>query len=114
MALVVSPEIILEYRTIAEDRDVRRLVVRKGVEVARYRELLQELLGFFVVVNPEGEAPACRDEDDRKFLHAAVAANVDYLITYDNDLLDIKQIGACAILTPPDALERLRMDGVEI
>jgi len=33
--------------------------------------------------------PACRDPDDQKFLEAALAANADFLITKDRELLDL-------------------------
>jgi putative PIN family toxin of toxin-antitoxin system len=112
--LVVTPEIVAEYLRAAEGPNVSRLFVQKSVRAQDYAALVQRLRRVATLVEPVGEPPPCRDEDDRKFLHAAVTADVDYLITYDKDLLDIKQIGKCAILTPSDALDRLRADGVAL
>lgn len=48
--------------------------------------------------------PKCRDEDDQKFLEAALAAGAGFLLTRDRALLELK--GPFRILTPEDfALE---------
>ena len=59
-------------------------------------------------VSPEGDAPPCRDERDRKYLHCAATASVDYLVTYDRDMLDLVHIERIPIVTPGDFLVRLR------
>ena len=48
------------------------------------------------------------------FLHAALTGDADYLVTYDDDLLVVGNIGRAVILKPADAVERLKADGVEI
>ena len=45
-----------------------------------------------------------RDPDDDKFIHAALAANVPWLVTGDQDLLSLKPLPNLQILTPADAL----------
>ena len=45
-----------------------------------------------------------RDPDDDKFIHAAMAANVPWLVTGDQDLLSLKPLPNLRILTPADAL----------
>ena len=49
--------------------------------------------------------PACRDEDDRVFLHLAYAAKADALVTGDADLLAVAAKSKIPILTP-DALKQ--------
>lgn len=65
----------------------------------QYLTVLLDVVQRTDVVAPEGEAPPCRDEDDRKYLHVAVHASLEYLITSDNDLLAIGAIGGCRIVT---------------
>ncbi len=42
------------------------------------------------IVDPSERFDLCRDEEDNKFLDAAYAARVDFLITLDRDLLDLR------------------------
>ncbi len=44
--------------------------------------------------------PACRDEDDRKFLRLAYGARVDALVSGDDDLLAVAGKSRIAILSP--------------
>lgn len=47
----------------------------------------------------------CRDADDDKFIHAALASGANWLITGDKDLLDVSPIAGLRILAPVDALQ---------
>ena len=42
----------------------------------------------------------CRDPDDDQILSCAVSAGVDYLVTGDKDLLELKEFQGIRILTP--------------
>lgn len=42
----------------------------------------------------------CRDQNDVKYLEAAVAAEADYLIASDKDLLVLKRFGKTKIVSP--------------
>ncbi|HUL92817.1 MAG TPA: putative toxin-antitoxin system toxin component, PIN family [Burkholderiales bacterium] len=47
--------------------------------------------------------PRCRDEDDQKFLEAALAANAGFLVTKDNALLDLaRRCARFRIVTPAE------------
>ncbi|HLC84912.1 MAG TPA: putative toxin-antitoxin system toxin component, PIN family [Candidatus Nanoarchaeia archaeon] len=50
----------------------------------------------------------CRDSKDDKFLSLAKQIDADYLISFDDDLLVIRQIGRTIILTPGDFLGLMR------
>jgi putative PIN family toxin of toxin-antitoxin system len=106
--LVVSPDIVDEYVTIAQRSSVVRLFARHGVTVTEYLEVLQELCAAAEVVVPEGDAPACRDENDRKYLHCAVSARVDFLVSRDDDLLHLGRVETTPILDPGAFLSELR------
>jgi len=49
----------------------------------------------------------CRDADDDKFIHAALAAEAQWLVTGDQDLLTVPAMPALRILTPANALRLL-------
>jgi putative PIN family toxin of toxin-antitoxin system len=51
----------------------------------------------------------CRDPDDDQILSCALSAKVDYLVTGDSDLLELKEFHGIKILTPA-ALELLFED----
>jgi putative PIN family toxin of toxin-antitoxin system len=42
----------------------------------------------------------CRDPDDDQILSCALSAEADYLVTGDNDLLELKEFHGIRILTP--------------
>ena len=44
----------------------------------------------------------CRDADDDNIIACAAAANADYLVTGDSDLLEIKKFQGIQIVTPRD------------
>ncbi|MBI3370322.1 MAG: putative toxin-antitoxin system toxin component, PIN family [Betaproteobacteria bacterium] len=63
-------------------------------------------LSHWVEVPPEIAAQAfCRDADDDKFIHAALAAKAPWLVTGDQDLLDLPPLPHLRILSPADALQ---------
>ncbi len=69
-----------------------------------------DLLQNSELVNPLGEAPPCRDESDRKYLHCVTFANVPFLVTRDPDLLgeQARMSGMITITTPEEFLEKLK------
>ncbi|MEI6728992.1 MAG: putative toxin-antitoxin system toxin component, PIN family [bacterium] len=51
----------------------------------------------------------CRDPKDNKFLELAKEIQADYLITGDNDLLDLKKFETTQILKPADFVVLLKV-----
>jgi putative PIN family toxin of toxin-antitoxin system len=89
------------------------LFARRGVRPEEYLAALDQMLGDAEVVEPRGEAPPCRDEKDRMYLHCAIEARVDYLVSLDNDLLDLGAIGTIPIIRPGQLLSLMRAAGEE-
>lgn len=58
-----------------------------------------------VVAAPIGRL--CRDPEDDMFLAAALAADADWLVTVDRQLLSVRQIGRTPIRRPERVLEAL-------
>jgi len=111
---ISSRDIEAEHRRIAANADVVRLFRRAGVLAADYLLMLDDLRHRAILVAPKGEPPPCRDEDDRKYLHCAQFAAVDYLVTHDRDLLDLNSIGDTPIVTPGEFLRQAQASGIEI
>lgn len=75
-------------------------------------ELRQRILhdlnaaAYWVDVPPEiAEQHYCRDKSDDKFIHAALAAQAPWLVTGDQDLLDVREIPGLRVLTPAEAMQ---------
>jgi putative PIN family toxin of toxin-antitoxin system len=114
LRLVISPAIRAEYIAKASGRSVLRLFASRGVEPDRYLSLVQAICDSAELVEPTGTAPPCRDEKDRKYLHCAVEAAVDYLVTADDDMLSLQHVDGTPIVDPPHLLAELRSAGVDV
>ncbi len=72
------------------------------------KRLLQDTnaLAHWVEVPPAIAAQKfCRDADDDKFIHAALAAEAPWLVTGDQDLLQVPVVSRLRILAPAAALK---------
>lgn len=80
----------------------------KYLDMEDRRQLLQDAnaLARWTEVPPAIAAQKfCRDADDDKFVHAALAAQAAWLITGDQDLLQMPAVTGLRILTPAAALQ---------
>ena len=101
--IVVSVETLTEFRdTLLKYPDrfhMSEAEVQQEVETVRY---------FAEFVEPDEAITAVRsDPDDDKFLEAAVAGAVDYLVSGDTHLLDIESFRGIDIVEPRTFYERL-------
>jgi len=65
-----------------------------------------EKLGEKIVISPKYRVTGiCRDPDDNKYLECALAANADYIISGDRDLLDLKEYHKVKIVNARDYLD---------
>ena len=49
----------------------------------------------------------CRDSDDDKILECAILANVDFIISGDNDLLSLKEFNGIPVITASEYIEKI-------
>lgn len=70
-------------------------------------ELVRLLRKVALFVEPEPICEASRDPKDDVFLACAVTGGADYLVTGDDDLLALVEIGATKIVTPRQFLQVL-------
>jgi putative PIN family toxin of toxin-antitoxin system len=105
----LSPAVIEEI-----DGTIRRLSPKLGVEKAEFLlTLWKRLASLCTVLKPVEKGHICRDPKDDAYLHLCVAAEADFLITGDKDLLavDPEKVAALPerlrIVTPRQFLESL-------
>ena len=123
-ALVLNGGATASVRLAWQRRDILPLVstetARELVRVLAYPKLRldesrqQELLADYLpyceavrIPHPAPRVPVCRDRFDEPFLLLAAAGHADLLASGDADLLTIRQVGRCAIVTVADLLDRL-------
>lgn len=74
------------------------------------RELLHDYLPYCEVIaipKKVPKTPPCRDVFDVPFLQLAIVGKADFLVTGDQDLLEIKSKLLCPIVTPEAFLAAL-------
>lgn len=69
--------------------------------------LKEEMEKSFIIVNPHMDLDVVRDNDDNRVLEAAVEGDCEFIITGDQDLLQLKQYKKIKIVTPLDFLLNL-------
>jgi putative PIN family toxin of toxin-antitoxin system len=101
--IVVSVATLTEFRDTLlkypEKFQMDEEDIQKEVETIRY---------FAEFVDPDEEITAVDDDpDEDKFLEAAVAGNVDYIVSGDRHLLDLDSFQGIDIVEPRAFYERL-------
>lgn len=93
--------------TPATQREGQRLL-RRLIRDEQYQARIHEFFANAVLVEPAPVEATIDDEEDRKFLAAAVAGQADLLITNDRHLLDVGTIADIPIVTPQEGWNRYR------
>ena len=92
--LVLSPDILEEYREVGEELALRY----RGIAVAPFLDLLV-IHAEIVLDTPHPEA-VCDDPDDDKFLACALAAGVSCIVSGDKHLLRASGHRGIEVLRP--------------
>lgn len=61
----------------------------------------------FIIVQPKESINISRDEDDNRVLEAALEGGCDYIITGDEDLLNLVKFKNIKIITPDEFLKEI-------
>ena len=85
--VVLSPEIITEIVSVLYRPALRERFPQMGdpPQLDRVLQLFEQA----EVVEPSEELSVCRDPKDDKFFSCALAGRADYIVTEDNDILDV-------------------------
>lgn len=87
-----TPEIIEEYMEIIES-----MVKRKQGRLNQ--SALYPLFSSLKIIEKTSEIKVCRDPDDDKFIGCAMDSKALYIVSGDNDLLDIHEYEGIQIIT---------------
>jgi putative PIN family toxin of toxin-antitoxin system len=97
---VISKETFDELRTVLE-------YSKFSLSRAEIKSLIEhDILPFFEVVNVSKHVKGtCRDPEDDKFISCAIAASVDWIVTGDKDLSDLKKYHSIRIIHASDFIK---------
>ena len=97
---VISKETFDELRTVLE-------YSKFSLSRAEIKSLIEhDILPFFEVVNVSKHVKGtCRDPEDDKFISCAISASVDWIVTGDKDLSDLKKYQSLRIIHASDFIK---------
>lgn len=91
-------EAFANHQTLRENK----LLLRQVVNNEDYKKELNDFFTQVNNVNSRRDINIVRDREDNKILASAVEANADYLVTRDNDLLQIGEYDGVKIVNPTE------------
>ena len=94
-----TAEIVDEYMEIIDS-----MITRKQGKLSL--SILSPLFSSLKVIEGKTQIAVCRDPDDDKFLECAVDAKALYIVSGDNDLLDITAYDGIQIITAKEFCEK--------
>ncbi|QSX00290.1 putative toxin-antitoxin system toxin component, PIN family [Haloterrigena alkaliphila] len=102
-------QIVVSVATLTEFRDtLLKYPDRFQMDAEAVQEEVETIRYFAEFVEPDEDITAVdADPDDDKFLEAAVAGDVEYLVSGDQHLLDLDSFRGIDIVTPRSFYERL-------
>lgn len=103
--LVSSPALLAEFTDVIQRQKFAGILQQTSRTPERILAELRQLIE--IVIAPPLPEPVCRDPDDDAVLACAIAAQVDAIVSGDDDLLTLKQFQGIPILTTAEALQRL-------
>ena len=94
--LITCPFILKEFEAVL----LKKLSATKGETRQVFRILTQAISALVQPTQPV--SGICRDPDDDSILSCTLAANADYLVTGDSDLLELREFRGTRIVSPRD------------
>lgn len=101
--ILSAPELIKELEVVlARDK------IQRGLRAGADRVLFEAFSREAEMLPPLGHIPSyTRDSKDDKFVACAIAGRADFLVTFDEDLLVLRQVGVTRVVTPQQLLAEL-------
>jgi putative PIN family toxin of toxin-antitoxin system len=105
LTLISSPTLLAELTEVFARPKFDAILIRSSTSRERS---LDEVRAFAEIIEPAPlPKPVCRDPDDDAVLALALAAQVDFIVSGDNDLPDLRAFESTPIVTPTAALRRI-------
>jgi uncharacterized protein len=99
--IVTSPALLDELRRVLAYPKLQAVIDDAD-------ELIKLLALAAIVVTPTQTVAVSRDPNDDRLIEAALAARADVIVTGDQDLLTLGDVGQISIITPREFLETLQ------
>ena len=94
LKLVFSTELLHEFITVAQKPKFKKYFSKNDLE-----RIIDFIDKYGIIIEVKSKTGKCRDSKDDFLLNLAIDSKADYLVTGDNDLLEIKFVGKTKILT---------------
>ncbi|MFO1428861.1 MAG: putative toxin-antitoxin system toxin component, PIN family [Candidatus Competibacteraceae bacterium] len=104
LGLVSSPALLAELQAVIGRAKFAAILTRSNTSRERVLAEVRQLAE--VIEPPPLAAPVCRDPDDDMVLALALAAQVDLLVSGDEDLLALTHYQGIPIVTAVQAVEQ--------
>ncbi len=101
--LIFSEELFGEFILVSSRPKFKKYFSENDI-----KDLIRIIEKYGVLVKVTTDINECRDYKDNFLLNLAIDANADYIVTGDNDLLEIKTIGKTKIITISELTEELK------
>ncbi len=105
--MYISEEILTEIESKLFGDKIKRIHPEYNQQTTL--EFFKKIKEINTLINPTQKVTICRDPDDNKFLELALEISADYLITGDEDLLELKQFESTKILKPSQFMVELNL-----
>ena len=104
--VVVTKKILLEIvEVLNREAKFQRFIKNRKIAI---ESLIRAIISITKLVISESKLNIIKQHpSDNKILESAVDGKVDYLISYDNHLLNLNEYKGIKILTPTDFLKKL-------
>jgi putative PIN family toxin of toxin-antitoxin system len=101
--LIFSNELLDEFIEVAKRPKMRKYFSQNDLE-----NILESVHKFAEFVDVKSEVMLCRDKKDNFLLSLCIDGKADYLLTGDADLLLLKKVKKCSIITIKIFFEKLK------
>ena len=108
--LVTSNPLLEELRAVLEYPRLQRYLKMSQQDKEEFVILLEQIADPVNIVGYPAPG-VCRDPDDEPYLQTALAGRADYLVSGDQDLLDLHAVDDLPIILPTD-FERILFVGL--
>ncbi len=103
-------EAFANHQTIRENK----LIMRRLVDHPEYEQEINQLFSQINQVINRRQVHIVADREDNKILESAVEAGAEYLITRDNDLLNVEEHQGVKIVTPATFWTKYKDSGADL
>lgn len=101
-------EVVLSKEILEEVKEVLEREKKFEATTAEIQELLQTLLDCSKIVVPKLKIDIIKDRKDNKILECGKVGKVDYIVTGDKHLLEVKEFKGIKIVRAREIVEMLK------